>query len=311
MKPNVIIVQTDSVELFQEFLKTLASSLHSPTIEKYDGDAQDVPRLVTGVLNTNLFSPKKLAVIRISEKSRLKMVPELLDRLHNVPESTTVVIELLRTGIEQRIKKTAESFNVPVKVLGDSTRQARQKVSRVQNLLEKKGLKATRDAVSLLEALAEDFDTLAGEIDKLAVFKSGTGDVTVTRNDVMLLIALPASFDLFAFINALLLGRRKEMLRMIRSLEETGAPDMIMRIIHLAARQVMAAVMVTQGVNAQQIVSVLRVPSFAVRRIEKMRANLNPARLAETLELLVNLDVALKFRRTSPADAAVRLALNT
>jgi DNA polymerase III subunit delta len=162
-------------------------------------------------------------------------------------------------------------------------------------------------ATALVEATGNDLRMLAGEIDKLVSF-AGSGQTL----DVEMLAAVTgdvreaSAFELARLLTA---GDVAEALRAWGKFSSSGEyPGLALGAIVHHVRQLWRIKLAQQaGATPERIASELHIPVFTVRRLSPQAAPLEPVRLRQWLEALLEADHLLKRSGLSPQTVFERL----
>lgn len=156
------------------------------------------------------------------------------------------------------------------------------------------GLAIAPRAVALLASLGgSDLWTLSRELEKLAAYADGR---QVEEEDVRTLVSAVREASVFAAADALIEGRTKDALAIVRRhLTEGAAPQGLLAVLTRHYRHlVLARGMLAAGAAPAQIGARLDVPSFAAERILRWAPRYSPARLREAYRRLLDADLSIK-----------------
>lgn len=196
------------------------------------------------------FEPDKRAakhVIKTQSKSEsdLKQWKEFKNYVATMPASTVLV--LLDGALNQKNALFKELTPVAVvkfypQLKGNGLRRW------IGEKVVESGGKITPQAISLLDELVGgDLWNMSNEIEKLITYAAGN---LITENDIRLVTSYTREANIFAFVDALLEGHRKDAQGMLYRLLKEGAVPM--QILALVTRQLRMMVMLKEATTAEQ-----------------------------------------------------------
>jgi DNA polymerase-3 subunit delta len=178
------------------------------------------------------------------------------------------------------------------------------------------GFELERDAAELLVTRAPRDDrgklrqqALLRELEKLSVFAGPDGQVDLEAVESLSSSAVEART--YELGDAVIEGDAERALRIAESLQVRG--EDMMHILFALLRQLRTAhrawAMVTAGQSVNEIQSALRVPPFVARRIAGQVRGVDGERLELAIELLADLDYAIRGAGTLDAQSTLILTL--
>jgi DNA polymerase-3 subunit delta len=178
------------------------------------------------------------------------------------------------------------------------------------------GLVLDRDAAqALVERVGEDEQRrprqqrMVRELEKLAVFAGGEREIGV--QDIDALTASTVDARVYELADAVVERDPDRALRVAEDLRGRG--EDIMHILFALLRQLRqcrrAWALVSSGRSLRDVQSELRVPQFVARRIVAQGRRADPEQLERALDVLADLDYAIRGAGQLDADSALTIAL--
>ena len=247
------------------------------------------------------MADKRVVIVQgyISQlKSQSEAVEQLLDYLRQLPATTDLVlVELEMLPKNHRVLKVAQEVGATIINFGSLDKNSLRPwiVQRVRSL----EAAIEPDAVDLLARLVgSDLRTLNSEIEKLTLY---VGDARpIQKQDVDLLVPYTEEAENFGLTNAL--GQRNaqwayDQLR--KQLDEGRHPMSLLASIAAQVRGLLEVKdMAERGLSPPEIARLKGWRSdYAAKMRLKEAANFSMARLEEILEMLLEMDLAIKTGR--------------
>jgi len=178
------------------------------------------------------------------------------------------------------------------------------------------GVALDRDAArTLVERVGQDEQRrprqhrLLRELEKLAVFAGGERELRVQDVDALTVATVDAR--VYELADAVIEGDPERALRIGEDLRGRG--EDIMHILFALLRQLRqcrrAWALVSSGKSLRDVQSDLRVPQWAARRIVAQARRADPEQLERALDVLADLDYAIRGAGQLDADSALTIAL--
>jgi DNA polymerase-3 subunit delta len=164
-------------------------------------------------------------------------------------------------------------------------------------------------AQALVERTGTKQQRLLRELEKLAAFAGEGGTIDLTAVDAVTISAVEART--YELADALIEEDGERAMRLAEDLRARG--EDLMHILFALLRQLRnchrAWALVAAGKSAKDVQSDLRVPAFVARRLISQATRANPEQLERTLDLLAELDYAIRGAGNLDADSALTLTL--
>src|SRR3989344_1626400 len=262
--------------------------------------AQDDAREVFGTLNTpSLFAPQKLLVFHNAFGSSFWEEKDIQEALLKADPHTLVFAagEVNETDPLFRFllqKGTIEKF---AKLKGPALRTWVQKKCKEHVL----SLAPGADDL-LMFSCADDAERLAGEIAKLAAFKRFGEDKTVSKEDVLSLVARRAEPKIFSTIDAISAKNRRVATKLLA--EHLAAGEAPLQLLKMFVWQFRALVSIKdmgeRGVKRGEIARKLRLHPFVAQKSFAAVQRFSFEELKELYRRLFALDLAFKTGKGNP-----------
>jgi DNA polymerase III delta subunit len=174
------------------------------------------------------------------------------------------------------------------------------------------GIQLDREAAqTLLAHVGRNQRRLLRELEKLAIYAGAGGTVDVEV--VEALTAVTVEKKTVELADALVEGDRGRALRIAEELRSRGE-DMMTILFRLHSRVSdchRAWAKLTAGASAKEVEASLRMPGWLAKRVVAQAREADEAQLEQAIELLADLDWAIRGGTKLDADAALTLALAT
>ena len=173
---------------------------------------------------------------------------------------------------------------------------------------KKQDLELPEDVAEELVARCSDAkERVMGEVDKLALYASGTA----TLEDVEALVPPDLRSNIFKFVDALGVGDRGEALELLKALLSANEPPL--RIVYMMRRQfrllARARALFEGGASRSEVTSTLKVPPFVVHKLEEQSQKIGEEDLERALVLTLELERGLKGGKDLGDELQVELAV--
>jgi DNA polymerase III subunit delta len=173
-----------------------------------------------------------------------------------------------------------------------------------------RGFDLDREAArALVDHIGTNQQRLLRELEKLALFAGPEGRAGPEAVDALVSSAVEART--FELADAVVEGDGQRALRLAEELRAQG--DDIMHILFALLRQLEGCrrswAMMAAGKPASEIQSALRVPQFVARRMMAQARRADPERLERALDLLADLDYAVRGAGQLDVESALTLTL--
>ena len=219
---------------------------------------------------TSLFERKKLMVLKdlflnsefVRAFDEKKKILESSDRHIVLLLSRAEIKEKTKNKLYQWLKKNAKcqefSFLPPAKV-----------VLWVQGEFQKYGVVcATRPAETLARLGGNDLWALSGEVSKIAAFLAGQKRSSVKEADILLLVSAQLHVDVFATVEHIARGNKKEALELLyRHLKKGDSPHYLFSMVQYQFRVLLELRdMMDRGLSVPQIVAKSKLHPYVVKK---------------------------------------------
>ncbi len=223
----------------------------------------------------------------------------LLEYLKN-PATSTCLIFLAAEGVDKR-KKIYKSVEKVGQVVELAPLKSGPLVSWIEEKAATARVKISPDAVGNLVALVgSNLYQMANELDKLATYVGGGGEITPQTVDE--LVSKTAESSVFQLVDAVAEKRFQEALQVLKEMLLLGEAPV--KILILLARQVrlmlLAKHMIKQGYSEKQVAGELRIHPFVAQKCIKQGRNFGEEELHNSLEVLTRLDLEIKRGQQDP-----------
>lgn len=274
-----------------------------------DGDVIDLETLQVHCDTLPFLGGAKLVIVRGLLARCLKEKPlrdGLLAYLQQVPEHCTLVLadDALPRGRETTALTKALRGIPGASVDAADQRRGRPQVSWIEEVAPRFGCGITHRAAEHLAAVLPDRDAIEQELAKLANYRNRTG--TISEEDVHLLVPQSRESNIFAFVDAVADGRRRQALALLHDLpnQEPGY------VLAMIARQFRLVIQAKHALRSEQApnevaraVGMTRAPPRAVNRVITQARRFNVAQLAAIHSHIARTDFAIKRSRMDPPTA--------
>ncbi len=246
------------------------------------------------------------------EEAKEKAAPEekaFLAYLQNPAPTACLVLETghpvdQRKKIFKAVQKTGQAIEFARLRSADLNRWLLKQAARAG----KKMAPAAADLI--INRVGQSMTLLNNELQKLIAYTGESG--MITREDVLQTTPRLVEENIFAVVDALGERRAKRALAGIRDLLAAGEPPPV--ILAMVARQFRLLLQVKElaaaGAQAAEISKQLGIPPFVAKKIIAQSANFSFGQIEQTLEQLLEFDVAIKSGRQEFYPAVEKLVLS-
>lgn len=280
-----------------------------------DGDVVDLETLQVHCDTLPFLGGAKLVIVRGLLSRCLKEKPlreGLLAYLPQVPDHCTLVLadDALARGRETTSLTKAIRAISGATVDSADQRRGRPQVSWIEENAPRFGCSITHRAAEHLAAVLPDRDSIEQELTKLANYRNRTG--TISEEDVHLLVPQSRESNVFAFVDAVADGRRRQALALLHE-QPNQEPGYVLVMIARQFRLVLKAKHVLRSEQAPnevaRAIGLTRAPPRAVNRVISQARRFSVDQLAAVHAHIARTDFAIKRSRMDPATALDLLVL--
>lgn len=273
--------------------------------ETYDA-AEIGPETVVSACNSySLFGEGPFVLLRNLDVWKAAQKAKIVDYLEDPSPEADLVMLGEKLGTREKlltaVKRTGEvhDFKQP-------TGKALAKWGI--GYAKKQDLELPEDvAEELVERCSDAKERVMGEVDKLALYASGTA----TLEDVEALVPPDLRSNIFRFVDALGAGDRSEALELLKALLSANEPPL--RIVYMMRRQfrllARARALFEGGASRSEVTSTLKVPPFVVHKLEEQSQKIGEEDLERALVLTLELERGLKGGKDLGDELQVELAV--
>lgn len=281
------------------------------SLTRLDGKTCKAQDIEAAARTASLFGGRRLVIVSNAAAQRPEEQKKLSAYLGKPVPTTTLVLVVRGAGAgtrdpkRARAAKAAKLYKKAVEKGGginvDCPRPRARDLPRLAGrLLEEQGLRADRDGqYALVEAVGEDLGGLVRAVEKLALYKGGSG--TVGAEDVAEVVADTRSQSIFALTDAVGEGSADRALRILDRMLRDGESALAV-LGHLARHlRNLARVQALdrRGQGQDTIRAELGLHPFVVKKCLMQVRRFSPGMLHRLLPALGEADVQLK-RSTLP-----------
>jgi DNA polymerase III subunit delta len=271
------------------------------------GDEAEAEVIVTAAQTVPWLAAQRLVVVRGAEALPRTADATLVAYCKQPSPSTCLVFTAQRAEASRplfaRLLKLPWAVRFRRLLAGELSAWVEQRVAA-------RGCRITPEAVAaLVQAIGNDLRLLASEVDKLVTF---VGPEQTIEAGILLSLTMDVreitAFELARFLSA---GDLAEALRAWSKLSSSGEyPGLALGAIIHHVRQLWRIKLAQQrGATPERMASELHIPVFTIRRLSPQAAALEPERLRQWLEALLEADRTLKRSGLPPESVFERLIL--
>ena len=311
LAPLVFLWGDESLLIDEVILQIEALAL-DPAAREFDreifyGDETEAQLIVTAARTIPWLAAQRLVVVRGAEALPRAADAALIAYCKQPSPSTCLVLTA------QRAEASRPLFALLLKTpwaVRFRRLLARELSAWVEQRIVARGCRITPEALAaLLEAVGNDLRLLASEIDKLVAFMGAeqtidTGVLTALTADVREATA----FELARYLSA---GDLAAALRAWDKFSSGGEyPGLALGAIAHHVRQLWRIKLAQRGgATPERLARELNIPAFTIRRLSSQAAAIDPERLWQWLDALLEADQTLKRSALPPESVFERLIL--
>jgi DNA polymerase-3 subunit delta len=310
--PIVFLWGEESV-LVDEAIQQLEDIALEPSTREFNrelfyGDEAAAEAIVTAAQTLPWLSAQRLVVVRGAEGLPRAADTTLIAYCKQPSPSTCLVFTAERAEVSRPL------FGLLLKTpwaVRFRRLLARDLAAWIERRVASRSCRITPQAVAaLVEALGNDLRLLASEIDKLVTCVGP--EQTIDAGILLALTADVRETTAFELARCLSAGDLAEALRAWGKLSASGEyPGLALGAIIHHVRQLWRIKLAQQsGASPERLASELNIPVFTIRRLSPQAAALEPERLRQWLEALLEADQTLKRSGLPPQSVFERLILH-
>ncbi len=289
--------------------KAAGKSFTDFNLQRFDGDAP-ADEIAAAVEALPFMAERKcVAVSDLNLEARsAQEISKLNELIAGIPETTVLVIYLPSVEIDYRKSAKWKAFLKAAAKYGSSVQLKLREGAELEKLLcsmaSKRGCELSRqDAARLVSMCGKGLEQLSHELDKLCAYVGGSG--VITKKEIDLLTPRSLETTVFSLARALLSGGYDLAYQLLDQLFfQNEEPIMILAALsssYLDLYRARAAVQ--SGGSSSGLAAVFpadyKGKEFRLRNAERDGKKLSLETLRESLDILLDTDLALKSSRTS------------
>ena len=274
--------------------------------DAYDAAESSPEEVVSACNSYSLFGGGAFVLLRNLDAWNAAQKARMLDYLQNPSPETDLVMFGNKLGAREKllsaVKEAGEVHNFEQPT-------GKALVKWVVGYAKKQGLDLPEDVAGFLaDRCLGDKARLARETEKLSLY---VADGSATTEDVEALCPPDLQSNVFAFVDALAIGKRDRALRLLEDLLSTGEPPL--RVLYMIRRQYgllgRAASLAKRGTPSGELAKELKVPPFVVRKLQEQGRRMEDGDVERALELVLDLESGLKGGQDLADELQVELAV--
>jgi DNA polymerase-3 subunit delta len=272
------------------------------------GDEAEAQAIVTAAQTLPWLGTRRLVLVRQAEALPRAADPALVAYCKQPSPSTSLIVTAQRAEASRALFALLLKLPWAVRfrrLLG------REVAVWIEQRVMARGCRITSDAVAaLVEAVGNDLQLLANEIDKLVTYVGPAPIIDI--ENVMALTGDTRETSAFELARLLSVGELAEALRSWGKFASRGEyPGLALGAITHHVRQLWRIKLAQRaGASPERLASELNIPAFTVRQLSAQAAACEPERLRQWLEALLEADQMLKRSGLPPRSVFERLILH-
>jgi DNA polymerase III subunit delta len=308
----VIFLWGEESWLVDETIRQIESVALAPEVREFNrdvfyGDEAEAQAIVSAAQTLPWLGSQRLVLVRAADALPRAAEPPLVAYCKQPSPSTCLIFAA------QRAETSRPLFALLMKqpwTVRFRRLLGRELSTWIEQRITARGGRITSDAVAaLIEAVGNDLRLLANEIDKLATFVGSEQAIDI--DSLMALTSDIREMSVFELARLLSAADLAEAWRAWSKFASSGAyPGLALGAIIHHVRQLWR-IKLAQGAGAspERLARELNIPAFTVRRLSAQAATLEPERLRQWLEALLEADQTLKRSGLPPQAVFERLIL--
>lgn len=301
--------ETFLVERYAQKLisKAAGESFLDFNLQRFDGASASIDEIADAVEALPFMAERKCVVVSNLdvEKRNAQEQDKLKELIANIPETTVFVIFLTSVAIDYKKSSKWKSFFTVANKIGSTIQLKRRENADLEKLLCTAANKqfcnlSRQDAARIIFLCGNDLQTLYSELDKLCSFV-GQGEITPQIIDQIVVKNLETT--VFILAKALIAGEYEKAYKGLDLLfYQNEEPVTILAVLassYVDMYRVRTAVQSGQSCTEPAKYFDYKGKEFRLRNAERDVKNLSTEVLRESLNVLLQTDIALKSSRTS------------
>ncbi len=224
--------------------------------------------------------------------SALKEWLGLANYIEQMPPTTVLI--LLDDAIKDKRNRLLKSLETFAKVSVFPELRGKDLRDWIQRWVKNSDGSITTGAVAALtDLVGGDMWAMRSEIDKLLAYTSGN---PISEDDVRQVVSYAREVNIFALVDAVLVGQRKEGQQLLHRLLQDGAtPSYILAMITRQLRLIVVAKEMGRRIFESEVRNSLEQPKdFAVEKALRQAKAYTQERIKKAYHLLLDTDIAIK-----------------
>jgi DNA polymerase-3 subunit delta len=308
----VVFLWGEESWLIDEAIRQIEAVALAPEAREFDreafyGDEAEPQAIVTAAQILPWLGSQRLVLVREAEALPRAADPALVAYCKQPSPSTCLIFTA------QRAEASRALFGLLLKspwAVRFRRLLARELSTWIEQRFAARGCRITSEALAaLIEAVGNDLRLLANEIDKLVTFAGSEQAIGV--ESLMALTGDLRESSAFELARLLSTGDLAEALRAWGKFASSGEyPGLALGAIIHHVRQLWRIKLAQRaGTSPERLASELNIPAFTVRRLSAQATALEPERLRQWWDTLLEADQTLKRSGLSPRSVFERLIL--
>lgn len=269
-------------------------------ITRLDGNTARCGDIVSALTASAFMARKRLILVEHLSEMDFKKEEEVV-----LVEATekALTAEVVFVVWEEELNKTA--WKQPVfavlktspYVVEFASLDAGQVLGIMRQKLDATGVQLDSQAWGYLSmAIEDDVYRASGESDKLVAFAQAQGKTLLTLADIKPLIAGGLRDDVFALVDAVTQGNRRQSLSLLHDQLQSGSHSLELTSLLVRQYRVLQQVMdgLQQGLSPDRIASVYKMHPFVAKKMAGQARRMNSRLVRQAYDVLTALDRDLK-----------------
>lgn len=271
----------------------------------FDGPEVDFGALADAIKAPPMMAEYKLVEWRYADFEKMKerdraALAELLAIKKDFPYSALVFVttpEGFEMGTQKRPGKLVSKYGKELCIVDFALSTENALLAWLKKHFDAEGIAVTAPPLrELLLRTGNSMDLLSNEVKKLAFYLHQNSKDELTVEDVQAVAITTVRSDAFALSNAVYDGNRTLALDAIREMKA----ERVESVVALAALSriyqelVPVAILVDEGKDTKDIEAILKINAFRLKHMVKAVRTIGLARIAESVSILSQIDIASK-----------------
>ena len=302
--PDEELIKDATEELIKPFKEAEFAELN---FLKIDGLTASFDNIMNACETMPLMSQRKAVVVYRanflrdkSDSTQSKLFNDIKEYLKNMPSYTVLIMYYVFGDKRETPKKNKKlmSLDKLTEIVHVDKLRRDGFIRKVQEIFKERSLEIGRNELAYFcDKVPSNFEIIKNEVDKLSAYTSGR---QIRREDIDKLLPRKSEEDIFDLVDLISQGKiEKSMDIMDDMLFKADQHMLIITAIENQFKKLYKVkLLLNQGKRVDDLVSILRVPSFVCEKLVNLSKKFSMKQLEGILKVCIETEITLKSKAT-------------